>query len=140
MGIHIDTCQGGSPHISSFLWADNYWMMSHSKTHLEQLMWELIDEAEIWDLEPKAASLWWSSTCADEKGEDITLRTRKGVQKFLFEKKKFRILGTYLQSRSEIHESFEEIYGECEQCLEERREDLQKRRCTVSKRPRSRSK
>ena len=31
--------------------------MSHSKTHLEQMMKDLIEEAEGWDSEPKPASL-----------------------------------------------------------------------------------
>ena len=31
--------------------------MSHSKAHLEQMMKDLIEEAERWDREPKPASL-----------------------------------------------------------------------------------
>ena len=45
---------GGQTHqICSFTWAVNYWIMSNSKTHLEQIMKDLIEEAERWDLEPK---------------------------------------------------------------------------------------
>ena len=29
----------------SFMWADNFWMMSHSKKHLEQMLKDLIEEA-----------------------------------------------------------------------------------------------
>ena len=35
MGVHIDTWQGG---ICSCVCADKYWIMSHSKTHLGQMM------------------------------------------------------------------------------------------------------
>ena len=28
--------------ISSFMWADNFWIMSHSKSHLEQMLRDLI--------------------------------------------------------------------------------------------------
>ena len=46
-----------------FMWADNYWVTSHSKANLQQMIKDLIQEAEGWDLEPKPASLWWTSTC-----------------------------------------------------------------------------
>ena len=39
----------------------------HSNVHLEEMMRELIEEADRWDLEQKLASLWWASTYADEK-------------------------------------------------------------------------
>ena len=41
---------GGNHQICSFQWADNHWMLSHSKMHLEQMMKELIEEPERWDL------------------------------------------------------------------------------------------
>ena len=59
-------------HICSFMWADNYWIISHSK-------------AQRWDLEPKPAGLWWTSTCAHEM-DDITLSTRAGHHKVPLEK------------------------------------------------------
>ena len=31
--------------ICSFLWADNFWIMSHSKEHLEQMLRDHIEEA-----------------------------------------------------------------------------------------------
>ena len=37
------------------------WTMSNSKTHREQMMEDLMEEAERWDLEPKPASL-----CVDQ--------------------------------------------------------------------------
>ena len=51
MGVHV-----GNHQICSFLQADNYSIMSHSKMHLEQTTQELIEEAERWDLVPKPAS------------------------------------------------------------------------------------
>ena len=42
---------------------------------LEQMMKDLTEEAERWDLEPKPASLWWARTFADEKIEDMLFRT-----------------------------------------------------------------
>ena len=49
-GIHFDKYQGWRHQIYSSLWADNHWIMSHSKMHLEQMMKELIGEADRWDL------------------------------------------------------------------------------------------
>ena len=43
----------------SFMWADNFWIMSHSKENLEQILRDLIEEASRWDLKPKPASLWY---------------------------------------------------------------------------------
>ena len=67
--------------------------MSHSQAHLEQKLKDLIEEAERWDLDLKPASLWWISSHADEKMDDMTIRTTKGLHKLPFEKKKFKILG-----------------------------------------------
>ena len=36
--------------------------MFHPKEHLEQMLKDLIEEAVKVDLEPKPASLWWTST------------------------------------------------------------------------------
>ena len=36
------------------MWADKHWILSHSKTHLEQMMKDLIEEAERWDLTCKS--------------------------------------------------------------------------------------
>ena len=43
MRLHIDTCHGGCRHVCSFMWADNSWILSHSKTRLEQIMKALIE-------------------------------------------------------------------------------------------------
>ena len=44
-------------------------------------MKDLIEEAERWDLEPKHASLCWTSTDAGEKMDDMTTTTRTGLHK-----------------------------------------------------------
>ena len=75
----------------SFVWADNFWIMSHSKKNLEQMLKDLIEEAAEMDLEPKPASLWWSNTYASGEKEDMILGTSKGCYKFPFEHE-FRIL------------------------------------------------
>ena len=60
--------EGEAAHlICSFMWADNFWIMSHSKEKLEHVLRDLIEEASRWDLEPKRASLWRASTCDSEK-------------------------------------------------------------------------
>ena len=35
--------------VGRFMWADNFWIMSHFGSHLEQMLGELIQEAEMWD-------------------------------------------------------------------------------------------
>ena len=83
IGVLVNSRAGPAHQICSFTWADNHWIMSHSKTHLEQMMKDLIEEAERWDLEPKPASLWWTSTSASEMMEDITIGTRSGQHRVL---------------------------------------------------------
>ena len=48
---------------------------------------DLIEEAERWDVEPKPASLWWTSPHADKMMDDIQIRRLTGPHKLLFEKK-----------------------------------------------------
>ena len=49
-------------------------------------MRELIEEAERWELETKPASLWWTSTYADEKTEDVMIMTKTGLRNLPSEK------------------------------------------------------
>ena len=95
MGLHIETCQGGDDQICSFMWADSCWTQSQSKMHLEQMMKDLIEEAERRDL------LWWTSTYADEKME------RTGLHKLPFEKK-FKILGYTFNQVGRMQDSLDE--------------------------------
>ena len=68
--------------------ADNFWIMSHCKKHLERMLKDFIEEV---DLESKPASLRWTSTYTSEK-EDMILGTLKGCYKVPFEDE-FKILG-----------------------------------------------
>ena len=107
MGIHIGTCHGEHHKICSFTWPDNFWIMSHSQAHQEQKLKDLIEEAERWDLDPKPASLWWTSSHADEKMDDMTTRTRTRLHKLPFEKK-FKTLGYTFNQTRRTQDSFEE--------------------------------
>ena len=114
MGLHIDRQQEGYHQICSFRWADNYWILSHSKTHLAQMMMYLTEEAEEWDLEPKLASLWWTRTCASEEKKENTICTRTWRHRILFEKS-FKILGYSCDQA-----------GKTQDCLEERMQNANK--------------
>ena len=63
-GVLLEKEGEGVHQIFSFVWADNFWIMSHSKEHLEQILNDLIEEAGKVGLELKLASLWWTSTHA----------------------------------------------------------------------------
>ena len=65
------------------MWADNFWIMSHSKKHLEQMLKDLIEAAKL-DLEPKPASLCWTSTYASEEKEDMIFGTSKDLLQISF--------------------------------------------------------
>ena len=53
----------------------------HTQKMLEQML-RLIEEASRWDLAPKPASLWWTSTYDSEEKSDINLGTSSGCYKF----------------------------------------------------------
>ena len=59
--------------------------VSHSKTHLERMMKDLVQEAGRWDVEPKPASLWWTSTYDSEEKNDLSIDTETGRERILFE-------------------------------------------------------
>ena len=54
-------------------------VMSQSKEHLKQMIKDLTEEVERWDLEPALASFWWSSTHADEIREHMDDGDKKGL-------------------------------------------------------------
>ena len=70
--------------ICSSMWADNFWILCHSKENLEQMLRDHIEEASRCDLEPKPASLCWISTYASEEKNDMILGTSTGCYKFPF--------------------------------------------------------
>ena len=53
--------------------------MSHSRGNLEQMLRDSIEEAEKWDLGPKNASLWWTSTYEPEESSDLSIDTKSGA-------------------------------------------------------------
>ena len=55
-GILLDMEGERTHQICIFLWADNFWIMSHSKEHLEQMLRDLIEEANRWDKKPGYSS------------------------------------------------------------------------------------
>ena len=65
------------------MWADDHRITSPSKTHLERMLKDLIDEGR-WDLEPKPANPWWRSTYVHEAMEDIESSTRTGQHRVPF--------------------------------------------------------
>ena len=73
----------GRHQICSFVWADNFWIVSHSKENLEQMQRDFFEEADKWDLVPKPASLWWTSTCYSEEKVDTDLGTSSDLINFL---------------------------------------------------------
>ena len=72
----MTTCQGGCHQVCSFLWVDSYLILSHSETHLEQMM----IFGRKWDLELKSASLLWTNINADENMEDDDKLFEKGFK------------------------------------------------------------
>ena len=63
-----------------------------TKNHLEQMLMDLIQEAEKWDLAPKPTCLWWTSTYDSEEKIDLSMDPKTGRHRFPFEVK-FKILG-----------------------------------------------
>ena len=49
------------------MWADNFWLLSHSKKNLEEMLQDIIEEARRRDHSHDTASLWETSTCKVEK-------------------------------------------------------------------------
>ena len=67
MGLLLDFEDEKDHQICSLIWADNFGLMSHSKENLEEMLQDIMEEARRWDLLPKAASLWWTSTYEAEE-------------------------------------------------------------------------
>ena len=95
-------------------------------------MKDLIEEAETWDLEPKHASLWWTSTDAGEKMDDMTTTTRTGLHKSPV-REEVQDSGTHLESGHEDAGQLGCDDVERKPGLVERCEDLQKQRRTVER-------
>ena len=107
MGVLSDLEGQRAHQICSFMWADNFWIVSHPKKHLEQTLRDLMQEAEKWDLAPKPASLWWTSTFDSEEKSGLSINTKTGRHRFPFDEK-FKILGCTMTRRGKSHEGIEE--------------------------------
>ena len=90
--ILIETSQGRWEGPSNLQLYVGRQLLSQSKENLEHMLKELVEEVSKWDLEPKPASLWWTSTCANEEPEDMMIETEARVHLLSFADK-FKILG-----------------------------------------------
>ena len=91
-GLLLDV-KGEKVHqICSFVWATNFWIMSHSKRNLEQMLRDLIEEAEKWDLAPKTCKSVWTSTHEEEERSEVLIATNGLMYRFLL-LETFKILG-----------------------------------------------
>ena len=106
-GVLLNVEEEGVHHTCSCMWADNFWIMSHSKEHLEQMLKDLIEGAGKVDVEPKPASLWWTSTYASEEKSDMILGNGKGCYKFPFEDE-FKVLGCAMNRQGKTCDAAEE--------------------------------
>ena len=48
-------------------WADNYWLFSDNRERLICMVSDIIEKLMVLEMEPKAESLWWTSTYKGEK-------------------------------------------------------------------------
>ena len=87
MGLLLDFKDEKDHQICSVMWADNVWLMSHSKKSLDEMVQDIIEEAGRWDLLPKAASLWWTSTYEGEEKIHMNVITKVRIFWFPFEEK-----------------------------------------------------
>ena len=85
---------------------DKFWIMSHSKI-LEQMLRDLIQETENWDLATQPASLWWTSTHDPEEKSDLSIDTKSGRPGFPCEEK-FKILGCAMNRQGKAREDIQE--------------------------------
>ena len=79
--------------------------MSNSKQHLEQMLKDLIEQAAEVDLEPKLASLWWTSTYAFEEKEDMMVSHKVATKSLL---QRIRDIGMWDESSRETCDGVEE--------------------------------
>ena len=97
MGVLLDLEGERAHQMCSFMWVDNFWIMSHSKSNLEQMLRDLMEEAEKWDLAPKR------STHEPEERSDLSMPTpSRDVAEFPL-KKHFKILGCAVNRQGMPH-------------------------------------
>ena len=106
MVVFVDFEGEKARQICSFMWADNFWILSHSKSTLEQMLRDLMEKAGMWDMVPERASLWWTSTCEPEQRSELSNDTKSGRHQFVFEEK-FKISGCAMNRQEKTHDAIE---------------------------------
>ena len=102
MGVLLDF-EGEKAHlICSFMR-----VLSHFKRNLEQMLRDLMEEAEKWDLLAKSAGLRWTSTYEPEERCDLSIDTKTGRHRFPF-KEMFKILGCAVSRQGRTQDAIEE--------------------------------
>ena len=86
--------------------------MFHSKRSLEQMQRDLIEAAEKWDVAPKPASLWWTSTYEEEERSEVPIPTNQMMYKFPSEEK-FKILRCAMNRQGTTLDAIEERMQSC---------------------------
>ena len=107
MGLLLDFKGEKVRQICSSVWADNFWIMSHSNRNLERMLRDLIEEAEKWDLAPKTCKSVWTSTHEEEERSEVLIATNGLMYRFpLYEK--FKILGCAMNRQGKSLDVIEE--------------------------------
>ena len=72
--------------------------------NLGQVLHDLVEKAEKWDLAPKPASLWWGRTYKGEERSEVLVATDGLMHKF----DKFKILGCGMNRQGKTLDAIEE--------------------------------
>ena len=112
MGLLLAFKEEKAQQICSIMWADKFWITFHSRRHLEQMLRDFIEE-EKWDLAPKLASLWWTSTYEDEEGSEMLICHLWTEVKIPFrgeiqDEEKFKILGCAMNRQGKSLDAVDE--------------------------------
>ena len=87
------------------MWVDNFWVLSHSKRNLEQMLRDLIEELETWDLAPDPAMV--DKQYEEEERSEVLVVTNGLMYRFLFEEK-LKILGCAMNRQGKSLDAIEE--------------------------------
>ena len=112
------------------MWADDFWVTPHRKENVEQTLRDLDEEASRRDLEPKPASLWWTSTYDSEEKSDVNLGSTSGCYTYPFEEN-FQDFGLCNESPKDNVRCCGRTNAVDTQSLLEGDTDIQKQRCSV---------
>ena len=96
----------GEHQICSFMWADNFWIISHSARHLEQMLKDLIEEAAKVDLEPRPVCGVQAHALLKRRRRRSWAPQQTGCYKFPSEDE-FRILGSVMNRQGKTCDTVE---------------------------------